>query len=304
MYSIQKTVNETIELWFDEGESVTSWDTRNKYNLLLVEHGSISLEVNRRPIICAAPGLLLIKQNSRVKFVNATLLKASRISFEPVFINVNLKPERICLEEYRQLFREHQIDRLALFEDQNKQFFGLLPLSQTVIQPMSALFAQVQENLKKTTEPHWRCNVREPLLAILTLAEAIHKDYIGVPTFLPMDKKPAFYVSTVVEFLHAHFKQHIKIENLQDLVQVNRTELSYQFKAFTGKTIIKYLLDCRLDHAVELLLSTELTLYSISRACGFKSESYFIKVFTRKFNMSPTEFRNVRVKKRKAAFNQ
>lgn len=304
MLSRQKNTGTVIELWFDEGESITTWDTRSKYNLLLVEHGSISLEVNARPIICAAPGLLFIKQNSRVKFINSTLLKASRISFESVFINVNLTPERICLQEYRQLFRDHHIDKLVLFEDQDKHFFGLLPLSQTVFQRMSGLFVQLQEKLKDTKADHWRCNVRDPLLAILTLAEVVHKDFIGKPTFLPTDKEPAFYVSTVTEFLHANYPRKIKIDELCDLVKVNRDELSRQFKAYTFKTITQYLMDCRLHHTVDLLLSTELTLYAISRECGFNSESYFVRMFTREFKMSPTEFRNIHVGRRKAALNK
>ena len=174
-----------IELWFDRNDRIKNWNTANRFALLLVEHGSILLRVNDMPLLCPAPALVLINQNSRVEFINSTLLRASRITFESVFINVNLKPDQVCLPECRQIYREHHIDKLALFLEQDEQYFGLLPLSNTVFHRLSELFIQVKNQLDDVESEHWRCNVRDPLLAILSLATVVHNEMTALPSFFP-----------------------------------------------------------------------------------------------------------------------
>lgn len=102
-------------------------------------------------MLCVAPCLLLINQRSRVEYIYSAVPKATRIRFESVFINVNLTPERLCLQEFRELLREHHIDKPSLFMDQNDIQQGLLPLLQTVFDRLSGLVAQLQQ-----TESHPR----------------------------------------------------------------------------------------------------------------------------------------------------
>ena len=292
-----------IELWVDENEDTMYWDTEGVFSLLLAEHGSITLKVDDIPMLCVAPCLLFINRGSRVEYLHSTLLKATRIRFESVFINVNLTPERLCRQEFRQLFRVHHIDKLSLFIDQNDIYQGLLPLSQPVFDRLSGLVAQLRKNLRDISAEHWRCNVRDPLLAILSLAEVIRNDIVDAPPFLPPPKEPEAFVSSVIEFLHANYMRKVSVGELCTLTGINRCTLTREFKAFTGKTLIEYLLDCRFEHAVNSLLLTERTLMAISQECGFSSQPYFIMMFTRRFGCTPTEFRKKTVNERMKALN-
>ena len=47
----------------------------------------------------------------------------------------------------------------------------------------------------------------------------------------------------------------------------------------------------RLDYAVELMKNDTVTIEEIARRSGFNYTSYFIRVFRRRFNMSPAEHR-------------
>ena len=63
------------------------------------------------------------------------------------------------------------------------------------------------------------------------------------------------------------------------------------FKKRTGYTIRAYLIEFRLKAAIELLLSTELTVAEIGTACGFNGASYFSECFSTHLGITPTEFR-------------
>jgi transcriptional regulator GlxA family with amidase domain len=58
-----------------------------------------------------------------------------------------------------------------------------------------------------------------------------------------------------------------------------------------GQAIIAYLKDVRIKHAIQLLLTFNLTVTKIATACGYSSTSYFIQDFNKVIGESPTEYR-------------
>ena len=56
-------------------------------------------------------------------------------------------------------------------------------------------------------------------------------------------------------------------------------------------TSIGYLLHYRLKIACEALTHTGLSIAEISEATGFQYDTYFIRQFTKKMGVSPTEYR-------------
>ena len=59
-------------------------------------------------------------------------------------------------------------------------------------------------------------------------------------------------------------------------------------------TIHKFFLDYRLEIASELLINEKISVKEISYKCGFEDPNYFCKVFRKKYNKSPLEFKNER----------
>lgn len=56
-------------------------------------------------------------------------------------------------------------------------------------------------------------------------------------------------------------------------------------------TIIQYLNNYRTKMAEEALRHTNLNLSEIAVCCGYNYEAYFIKTFTEKTGLTPTEYR-------------
>ena len=63
------------------------------------------------------------------------------------------------------------------------------------------------------------------------------------------------------------------------------------FKKETGQTFINYLNNYKIEKSKNLLENTNMTLLDISLEVGFDNLSYFHKLFKRKYNLTPKEFR-------------
>ncbi len=72
---------------------------------------------------------------------------------------------------------------------------------------------------------------------------------------------------------------------------VSFSGLIKKFKQVTGKTVIGYLSERRVEYAKRLLLSTEYSVLEISSIVGYESLSHFIKVFKLKVGTSPLKYR-------------
>ena len=65
------------------------------------------------------------------------------------------------------------------------------------------------------------------------------------------------------------------------------------FKKHIGLTCIQYINNLRLEKSSILLTSTNNAIMDISLEVGFDNLSYFNKLFKRKYNLTPKEFRTI-----------
>ena len=62
----------------------------------------------------------------------------------------------------------------------------------------------------------------------------------------------------------------------------------------TGMTLHRYLLNCRIQNAEKLLITTEHSIEKIAALSGFTSAAYFISAFRRQCGETPNEYRRRR----------
>ena len=72
---------------------------------------------------------------------------------------------------------------------------------------------------------------------------------------------------------------------------VSNSYLSHVFKEITGISCMRYLLQCRVNHAKNLLAETDLSIGAIVGMCGFSDESNFGRTFRRETGLTPSAFR-------------
>lgn len=98
-------------------------------------------------------------------------------------------------------------------------------------------------------------------------------------------------VVSSVGWIDEHFAEDISLADLAERVGYSREALSRLFKAQLNISPIDYVIKQRILQAKRLLMITSMSIYEISLACGFKSDTYFYTIFKKREGLSPSRFR-------------
>lgn len=98
-------------------------------------------------------------------------------------------------------------------------------------------------------------------------------------------------VTESLKYIHSNFNEKITIKDLCKAVNMSESLLSACFKTVTGKTIIEYINDLRIDKAKQLLTETDMRITDISYELGFNDGAYFNRVFKKTVNLTPFAYR-------------
>lgn len=95
----------------------------------------------------------------------------------------------------------------------------------------------------------------------------------------------------IKQYINKNYASNITIDTLSNVLLCSKSTLSTAFKNAFQKTIIEYLTEVRLQHAILLLDNPSLSIKTIASSCGFSEQNYFTKVFQKYHHMSPVEYR-------------
>ncbi|MFZ4928415.1 helix-turn-helix domain-containing protein [Chryseobacterium sp. Mn2064] len=103
---------------------------------------------------------------------------------------------------------------------------------------------------------------------------------------LPKDKR----LTKVIEYLHHHYREEIRIEELGDTALLSLRTLERIFKKETGLTLIKYQQMLRIIKSLELLSSGNFTISETAYEVGYKSIQAYTRSFQSVMQFRPTDF--------------
>ena len=99
-------------------------------------------------------------------------------------------------------------------------------------------------------------------------------------------------VANCVRYIDAHFcDPKVDIETVCDVAFISVSSLQRAFAKHFGMSPKQYLIQLRMNRALELLTENELSVKEISFACGFTDEKYFSRAFKKKYGYSPSLLR-------------
>ncbi len=118
---------------------------------------------------------------------------------------------------------------------------------------------------------------------------------IHLAGFLPEteaeDDSPLLRMGNVISFMENNFTRSWTLHELARRACMSVNNFLRIFRSATGCSPQAYLQMLRLNRAAELLIKTELSVGMIAEQCGFYDSNYFCKLFRRKYNTSPKQFR-------------
>lgn len=99
------------------------------------------------------------------------------------------------------------------------------------------------------------------------------------------------HVKVILDYISEHYKETITIEELAEILHFSPQYFMRFFKKYTGMTCLDYINEYRLNTAAKLLLETNWTISEIAEEVGLGNVSYFNRLFKRKYEMTPREYR-------------
>jgi len=98
-------------------------------------------------------------------------------------------------------------------------------------------------------------------------------------------------VARSIEFMKGHLREPLKVTTLASIVSLSRSHYTTLFRRVTGYAPLNYLNHLRMQRAVQLLNTTNLSIKQISEQLGFSDQFYFSRAFRKMHNHSPSEHR-------------
>lgn len=103
-------------------------------------------------------------------------------------------------------------------------------------------------------------------------------------------------MNKIIEYLYNHYQEALTLSDLADYFNFNYSYLSSYFNERSDLSFNECLNKIRIEKAIELLRDFNVSIKDIGHHVGFSDHSYFCKVFKKKLNMTPTEYRKGLVK--------
>ena len=98
-------------------------------------------------------------------------------------------------------------------------------------------------------------------------------------------------IDRVMAYLNNNFEKEITLTEAAKLASMTDVAFSRFFKARTGKTFVDTLNEIRLGHASRMLIDTTQSIGEVAYRCGFNNMSNFNRIFKKKKDCTPKEFR-------------
>jgi AraC-like DNA-binding protein len=100
-------------------------------------------------------------------------------------------------------------------------------------------------------------------------------------------------IRAAIRFIEENLASYITLEDIARAGNMSKSHLNEWFRAVTGMTPYEYLLVSRVERAVELLRSTDMTVLDISETCGFSNLANFNKAFKKRTGLTPQAYRKI-----------
>lgn len=295
-----------IDVGFSETDSCRDIRTENIYNIILMSKGSLTLRINGKRFRGVAPCIWVLKENLDVKFVSSKKLSAQSIHFDVAFLYRSVTFETVNSREYEKKMHKLELVPLNVFYTQSDVFSYLLPLSEVEYVHANSFFASFYGALFNQNYARWSCQARINLNGLLELIHQAYIEFIN-PKKQTFDiKNPEAWVQALLKTIHTNYSNAstpLSLGPLAKEIGINKDTVSKRFNEIVGCSVGDYILDYRIKCACRSLGNTEMKIKDVACACGFASESYFIRQFLSRKGMTPTQYRKNASNLRKTEFS-
>jgi len=143
------------------------------------------------------------------------------------------------------------------------------------------LFLKLEREVKDNT-PRGQCMASATAYSIFAMASGGSRK---------QSSNPSLAEQSLVIIKERFSDPDFDVNQLAEIMQINRSSLSRRFREEMHTTIKDYIIACRLQKGMSIINETSLSIAHIAKKCGYSSADYFAKAIKRATGNSPREFR-------------
>lgn len=95
----------------------------------------------------------------------------------------------------------------------------------------------------------------------------------------------------LMNYINENYKKDISLTSAGEALHMSTNYVSQLFKKETGITFIRYITQLRMEDAISLLTTTQMSAVEIAMKIGFNDYFYFLKTFKKFTGKTPTQYR-------------
>jgi two-component system response regulator YesN len=123
------------------------------------------------------------------------------------------------------------------------------------------------------------------------LVEWFEKSLMSISLNIREVTKEEKFVRQVKEYVINNYDKKISLSDISGQIYMSQSYLSYSFKRQTGKNLVEYINEVKIEKAKEMLMDPKVRIKDVYHKVGFSDYSYFSRVFKRVTGTSPLNYR-------------
>lgn len=108
--------------------------------------------------------------------------------------------------------------------------------------------------------------------------------------FMEKETKTSRYVSQMIAYVQENYPKKISIHDLVEQLDLSAYYLNQKFKIETSYTFNEFLNRYRIQKSIELLKTGDNKIYTIAQDIGFSDYKYFISIFKKYAQITPSQY--------------
>ena len=119
--------------------------------------------------------------------------------------------------------------------------------------------------------------------------EMIKKYCLLVQSYSVRNYSPT--MQKIINYIFTNLANDLSLNTVAQALSLNASYLSTRFKKETGTTLTSYVNNKRIEQSLYFFNTTALPIQDIANMCGISDVNYFTRIFKKKMQMTPREYR-------------
>ena len=316
---------EAILSCFPDGFEIAAFNSREKERVLLINHGQDEdavprilrqagkmLDEKKIPLVFGVGNLVDTESRVQVSFRCARRALSNRYFgdnsrvcvFEPK--ETTLKGEEAMSQLISRLYSltgliqrqaadeaAEEIDAIVALLKENPPYLSMM---RSIMLTAAMFLCKMVYDMKSTPEEVFGddlLNAYYHLEEISAFSSRLKEDSMTLIAYLSRESSESN--RSVVQYAVLHIRNanpaDLSIQSIADALSISTGHLSRVFHQETGKKLVDYLQEVRMEHAARLIRENELTNDQICEAVGYSRVQYFSAKFKEYFGVTLNEYR-------------